>query len=36
VRNVEEIELAVSQLLAEELANFREWFGKFDLEIRDK
>jgi hypothetical protein len=34
--NLQEIERAVSQLSAEELANFRAWFAQFDAEIWDR
>ena len=30
---VQELQSAVSQLSAEELARFREWFDKFDAEV---
>ena len=33
---VQELQSAVSQLSAEELARFREWFDKFDAEIWDR
>jgi hypothetical protein len=33
---VQEIELAVSQLSAIDLARFREWFEEFDAQIWDK
>ena len=36
MRTVREIELAVSQLLLEELADFREWFEEFDAKAWDK
>jgi hypothetical protein len=34
--NLQEIERAVSQLSAEELADFRVWFAKFDAEVWDR
>ena len=34
--NLQEIEQAISQLSAEELANFRAWFAEFDAEIWDR
>jgi hypothetical protein len=34
--NLQEIEQAVSQLSAEELANFRVWFAEFDAAIWDQ
>ena len=34
--NLQEIERAISQLSAEELADFRAWFAKFDAEIWDR
>lgn len=34
--NLQEIERAISQLSAEELANFRVWFAEFDAEIWDR
>ena len=36
MRAVQELQSAVSQLSAEELARFREWFDKFDAEIWDR
>ena len=33
---VQELQSAVSQLSAEELAHFREWFDKFDAEVWDR
>jgi len=36
MRVVQELQSAVSQLSAEELARFREWFDKFDAEIWDQ
>ncbi len=33
---VQELQSAVSQLSAEELARFREWFDKFDAEVWDR
>ena len=36
MRVVQELQSAVSQLSAEELARFREWFDKFDAEIWDR
>ena len=32
----QEIQLAVSQLSADELARFREWFDKYDAEVWDR
>lgn len=34
--NLQEIERAVSQLSAEELADFRVWFAEFDAEKWDR
>jgi hypothetical protein len=34
--NLQEIEHAVSQLSAEELANFRVWFAEFDAAVWDQ
>ncbi len=34
--NLQAIERAVSQLSAEELANFRAWFAEFDAQIWDR
>jgi hypothetical protein len=34
--NLQEIERAVSQLSAEELADFRSWFAAFDAETWDR
>ncbi len=34
--NLQEIERAVSQLSAEELAAFRVWFAEFDAELWDQ
>jgi len=34
--NLQEIERAVSQLSADELADFRAWFAEFDAEIWDQ
>jgi hypothetical protein len=34
--NLQEIEHAVRQLSAEELADFRVWFAEFDAEIWDR
>ncbi|NJL39864.1 MAG: hypothetical protein HC836_40095 [Richelia sp. RM2_1_2] len=34
--NLQEIEQAISQLSAEELANFRAWFAEFDAEMWDR
>jgi hypothetical protein len=31
--NLQEIEYAISQLSAEELADFRVWFAEFDAEV---
>jgi hypothetical protein len=36
MNNLQEIERAVSQLSAEELADFRVWFAEFDAEIWDR
>ncbi|BAS55027.1 MULTISPECIES: hypothetical protein [Leptolyngbya] len=36
MKNLEEIELAVRQLSAEELAAFRIWFAEFDAELWDR
>jgi len=36
MRVVQELQSAVSQLSAEELARFREWFDKFDAEVWDR
>ena len=36
MRTVQELQSAVSQLSAEELARFREWFDKFDAEVWDR
>ena len=33
---VQELQSTVSQLSAEELARFREWFDKFDAEVWDR
>lgn len=33
---VQELQSAVSQLSADELARFREWFGEFDAEVWDQ
>ena len=33
---VQELQSAISQLSAEELARFREWFDKFDAEVWDR
>ena len=32
----QEIQLAVSQLSADELARFREWFDRYDAEVWDR
>lgn len=32
----EELRLAVSQLSADELARFREWFDRYDAEVWDR
>ncbi len=34
--NLQEIERAIAQLSAEDLANFRVWFAQFDAEIWDR
>jgi hypothetical protein len=36
MKNLEEIERAVSQLSPEELAAFRVWFAEFDAEMWDR
>ncbi len=36
MNNLQEIERAISQLPAEELAAFRVWFATFDAEIWDQ
>ena len=36
MRAVQELQSAVSQLSAEELVRFREWFDKFDAEVWDR
>ena len=36
MRVVQELQATVSQLSAEELARFREWFDKFDAEVWDR
>ena len=36
MRTVQELQSVVSQLSAEELARFREWFDKFDAEVWDR
>lgn len=36
MKKLEEIELAISQLSAEELAAFRLWFAEFDAELWDQ
>ena len=36
MRAIQELQSAVSQLSAEELARFREWFDKFDAEVWDR
>ncbi len=36
MRNLQEIERAVSQLSSEDLAAFRNWFSEFDAEIWDQ
>ena len=36
MHTVREIELAVSRLSPEQLANFREWFDEFDAKVWDK
>ncbi len=36
MRAVQELQSVVSQLSAEELARFREWFDKFDAEVWDR
>ena len=33
MQTVQEIQLAVSQLSADELARFREWFNEYDAEV---
>jgi hypothetical protein len=34
--NLQEIERAISQLSAEDLADFRVWFAEFDAEVWDR
>lgn len=36
MKNLKEIQLAISQLSEEELASFRTWFASFDATIWDK
>ena len=36
VRTIREIESAVSQLSAEQLASFRKWFDEFDAKVWDE
>ena len=36
MQTAQEIQLAVSQLSADELARFRVWFNKYDAEIWDR
>ena len=36
MRAMKELQSAISQLSAEELARFREWFDKFDAEVWDR
>ncbi|BAZ08489.1 hypothetical protein NIES4071_02940 [Calothrix sp. NIES-4071] len=36
MKTLKEIELAISQLSEEELANFRAWFASFDAAMWDK
>ena len=36
MRAIQELQSAVSQLSAEELTRFREWFDKFDAEVWDR
>lgn len=36
MNTLKEIELAISQLSEEELANFRAWFASFDAAMWDK
>ena len=36
MNNLQEIEQAVSQLSAEELADFRAWFAEFDAAVWDR
>ena len=36
MQTVQEIQLAVSQLSADELARFREWFNEYDAEVWDR
>ena len=33
MRTAQEIQLAISQLSADELARFREWFDKYDAKL---
>ena len=36
MKTIQEIQMAVEKLSAEELFSFREWFSQFDAEIWDK
>ena len=36
MRAMKELQSAISQLSAEELTRFREWFDKFDAEVWDR
>lgn len=36
MKNLKEIQLAISQLSEEELASFRAWYASFDATIWDK
>jgi hypothetical protein len=34
IMNIHEIEQAITELSPDELARFREWFGKFDAQVQ--
>ncbi len=36
MQTIQELQSVVSQLSADELARFREWFDKFDAEVWDQ
>ena len=36
MQTIQELQSVVSQLSADELARFREWFDKFDAEVWDR
>ena len=36
MQTIQELQSIVSQLSADELARFREWFDKFDAEVWDR